>query len=99
MRSVWVEGDPAGDYPLTLVASITPPTRGDGSLFTASHVDVEQDFAYIAYNTAGDVYEGAIDVVNISDLVLLASCNPIPSPNFLGLPGLGLGCGLRSDSR
>jgi len=57
----------AGDYPLTLVASIIPPTREDGSIFTASHVDVEGDFAYVSYNTAGDVYEGAVDIINISD--------------------------------
>ncbi|MEJ2161771.1 MAG: hypothetical protein P8X60_00170 [Robiginitalea sp.] len=66
-QSLSTEEETAGDYPLTLVASITPPLREDGSLFTASHVDVDQDFAYVAYNTAGDVYEGAIDVVNISD--------------------------------
>lgn len=61
------EGENAGDYPLTLIASITPPYRESGELFTASHVDVAGKYAYVAYNTAGLVYEGAIDVVNISD--------------------------------
>lgn len=67
LQAFGMEEAPAGDYPLTLVASITPPTRQDGSLFTASHVDVHGGFAYVGYNTAGDVYEGAIDAVDISD--------------------------------
>ena len=66
-HSIEGEEETAGDYPLTLVASIDPPVREDGSFFTASHVDVAGNYAYVAYNTAGDVYEGAIDVINISD--------------------------------
>jgi hypothetical protein len=65
--SLGLESEIAGDYPLTLIASITPPYRESGELFTASHVDVSGKYAYVAYNTAGPVYEGAIDVVNISD--------------------------------
>ncbi len=56
----------AGDYPLTLVAQVSPPTY-NGTLLTASHVDVDGDFAYVAYNTSGDTYLGAIDIVNVSD--------------------------------
>ena len=56
----------AGDYPLTLVAQVSSPTY-DGTLLTASHVDVEGDYAYVSYNTAGAVYKGGMDIVNISD--------------------------------
>ncbi|WP_411030620.1 hypothetical protein [Spongiimicrobium sp. 3-5] len=57
----------AGDYPLTLVAQVTPPSyRGNNSL-TASHVDVDGDYAYVAYNSVGEAYFGAIDVINISN--------------------------------
>ncbi len=56
----------AGDYPLTLVAQVNSPTYR-GTLLTASHVDVEGDYAYVSYNTAGATYLGGIDAVNISD--------------------------------
>lgn len=56
----------AGDYPLTLVAQVNSPSYR-GTLLTASHVDVEGDYAYVSYNTAGATYLGGIDAVNISD--------------------------------
>ena len=61
-----VEGD-AGDYPLTVVAQVAPPSFSGGQNLTASHVDVVGDFAYVAYNTAGADYVGAVDIVNVSD--------------------------------
>lgn len=61
-----VDGD-AGDYPLTVVAQVAPPSFSGGTNLTASHVDVVGDFAYVAYNTAGADYVGAIDIVNVSD--------------------------------
>ncbi len=60
------EDGTAGDYPLTLVGQVTSPSYR-GTLLTASHVDVEGDYAYISYNTSGDTYLGGIDAVNISD--------------------------------
>ena len=56
----------AGDYPLTLVAQIDPPS-GDTSNLTASHVHVVDDYAYVSYNTVEDGYAGAIDIINIAD--------------------------------
>ncbi|MEJ2583481.1 MAG: hypothetical protein P8Z38_00095 [Robiginitalea sp.] len=59
--------DQAGDYPLTLIASVSPPSYQAGDQLTASHVDVEGDYAYVGYNTVGAAFYGAIDVVDISD--------------------------------
>lgn len=56
----------AGDYPLTLVAQIAPPNYGGNDL-TASHVHLNGNYAYVAYNTAGAMYLGGIDIVNIED--------------------------------
>ena len=52
----------AGDYPLTLVAQINPPSN-----LTASHVNLVDNYAYVAYNLAGDDYYGAIDIVDVED--------------------------------
>ncbi len=57
----------AGDYPLTLVAQINPPSFSGAENLTASHIDVDGNYAYVAYNTVEDGYAGAIDVINISD--------------------------------
>lgn len=59
--------DVAGDYPLTLIASVRPPSYTSGDNLTASHVVLEGDYAYVAYNTVGEVYAGAIDIVDVSD--------------------------------
>lgn len=60
-------GDVAGDYPLTLVASVPPPSYQSGDHLTAAHVDLAGDYAYVAYNTVGELYYGGIDVVDVSD--------------------------------
>jgi len=57
----------AGDYPLTLVAQVAAPSRSGAENLTAAHVDVVNDFAYVAYNTVEDGYSGAIDIINVSD--------------------------------
>ena len=56
----------AGDYPLTLVAQIDPPSY-DNSALTATHVHLDGDYAYVSYNTPGQVYFGAIQVINIGN--------------------------------
>jgi len=58
---------PAGNYPLTLIAQVNPPTYGPITALTAAHVYVENDYAYVAYNVAGDEYSGAIDIINVAD--------------------------------
>lgn len=57
----------AGDYPLTLIASVSPPSESSGDNLTASHVDLAGAYAFVSYNTVGETYKGAIDVVDVSD--------------------------------
>ncbi len=59
--------EPAGNYPMTLIGQVLPPTYGPITSLTAAHVYLENDFAYVAYNTAGEDYSGAIDVIDVSD--------------------------------
>ncbi len=59
--------DQAGDYPLTLVAQIDPPSFSGGENLTASHVHVDGDYAYVSYNTVGEEWVGGADIINISD--------------------------------
>ncbi|MEP2280561.1 hypothetical protein [Maribacter sp.] len=57
----------AGDYPLSLVAQIEPPTFTNGENLAATHVALDGDYGYVSYNTVGQDYVGAIDVIDISD--------------------------------
>ncbi|MBT9189334.1 LVIVD repeat-containing protein [Zobellia russellii] len=57
----------AGDYPLTLIARVDPPSYSGAENLTASHVDVDGDYAYVSYNTVEDGYAGGIDIINVSD--------------------------------
>ncbi len=59
--------DVAGNYPLTLVAQINPPSFAGGENLTASHVHLEGDYAYVSYNTVEDGYAGGVDIINVSD--------------------------------
>ncbi len=61
------KADLAGDYPLTLVAQINPPSYSGATNLTATHVHVDGNYAYVSYNTAGDVYAGGIDIINVSN--------------------------------
>jgi len=58
----------AGDYPLTLVAQVDPPSfQNGGESLTASHVHVVDNYAYVSYNTVEGGYAGAVDIVNVED--------------------------------
>ena len=57
----------AGDYPLSLVAQVNPPSFNGGQNLTASHADIVGDYAYVAYNTVDGDYAGGIDIVYIAD--------------------------------
>ncbi len=59
--------DIAGDYPLTLVAQVNPPSYDGAKNLTASHVDVDGDYAYVSYNTVEDGYAGGIDIIDVSN--------------------------------
>lgn len=56
----------ASDFPLTLVAEVNAPSY-NGFRLKATHVDLNGVYAYVSYNTDGDRYLGAIDVINISN--------------------------------
>lgn len=60
------KNDVAGDFPLVLVAELAAPSY-EGKTLRATHVAVEGNFAYVSYNTEGDAYLGAIEVINISN--------------------------------
>ncbi len=57
----------AGDYPLTLIAQVRPPSFSGATNLTASHVHLNGDFAFVSYNTVGEEWIGALDAINISD--------------------------------
>ena len=61
------KAEEAGDYPLTLVAQVNPPSFSGGENLTATHVHVDGDYAYVSYNTVADGYAGAIDIINVRD--------------------------------
>ncbi len=65
--SLTAKNEQAGDYPLTLVAQVKPPSFNGGENLTASHVFVEGDYAYVSYNTVEDGYVGGIDIIDVSD--------------------------------
>ncbi len=62
-----VDGEQAGDYPLTLVAQVDPPSYSGATNLTASHVHVDGNYAYVSYNTVEGGYAGGIDIIDISD--------------------------------
>ncbi|MDB2607090.1 hypothetical protein N9Y48_04870, partial [Zobellia sp.] len=57
----------AGDYPLTLIARVDPPSYSGVENLTASHVALDGDYAYVSYNTVEDGYGGGIDIIDVSD--------------------------------
>ncbi|MCL5244593.1 hypothetical protein M4I21_02155 [Cellulophaga sp. 20_2_10] len=61
------EDDLAGDYPLTLIAQVKPPTYNGNTKLAATHIAVDGDYAYVSYNTQFDTYAGAIDIIDVSD--------------------------------
>ncbi|MFK5973589.1 MAG: hypothetical protein QM485_09945 [Flavobacteriaceae bacterium] len=65
--SLGAKSEIAGDYPLTLVAQINPPSYGGGESLTASHIHLVDNYAYVSYNTVGANYAGGIDIINIKN--------------------------------
>lgn len=56
----------AGNFPLVLIAEVAPPVY-NGKTLRATHVSVEGNYAYVSYNTEGETYLGAIEVLNITN--------------------------------
>ncbi|RRQ48438.1 hypothetical protein DZC72_12070 [Maribacter algicola] len=61
------KAQPAGDYPLTLVAQVDVPSFQGGENLTASHVVVDGDYAYVSYNTVDASFVGAVDIINVKN--------------------------------
>ena len=61
------KAQPAGDYPLTLVAQVDVPSFQGGENLTASHVVVDGDYAYVSYNTVDASFVGGVDIINIKN--------------------------------
>ncbi|RYZ59535.1 MAG: hypothetical protein EOP07_03660 [Proteobacteria bacterium] len=78
------------------VAQITPPTVGavagvGGNKVQATDVAVNGLSVYVGYNTAGDTYNGAIDVIdatNVLSLQILSQLN-LPGEDINGLDKFG----------
>lgn len=57
----------ATSFPLVQIAEVKPPVDSNGRTLQASHVAVNGNYAYVSYIMRGDVYSGAIDVIDVSD--------------------------------
>lgn len=54
-------------FPLVQIAEVNPPTDSNGKTLQANHVAVNGNYAYVAYTMSGEVYSGAIDVIDVTD--------------------------------
>jgi len=70
----------SNEYPLQLLATVASPTY-QGSTLRATHVDINGNYAYVAYNTEGATYLGGIDVFNISNTNTPTLVTSIVLPN------------------
>ncbi|MDT0685294.1 hypothetical protein [Autumnicola psychrophila] len=55
-----------GKITLEQIATIEPPVL-DGKAMRANHVDIDGNYAYVAYTKEGPTYLGGIDIIDISD--------------------------------
>lgn len=55
----------AGTFPMSLLAEVNPPVY-EGKTLMATHVDVNDKYVYVSYNTQGEAYLGGVDVIDIS---------------------------------
>ncbi len=55
----------ADNFPMSLLAEVKPPVY-EGKTLTATHVDVKDNYVYVAYSTQGETYLGGIDVIDVS---------------------------------
>ncbi len=56
----------SGNYFWYYVAEVAAPTF-NGNLLSASHVDIIDNKAYVAYNVQGSTYAGGIEVIDLSN--------------------------------
>lgn len=61
-----LDDDDAEKISLVLISKASSPVY-EGNTLQATHVDIDEDYAYVAYNTAGPTYLGAVEILDISD--------------------------------
>lgn len=57
----------SSDFHLNLVGQVSSPSFEGSSNLTATHVDYQDQFAYVSYNTIGETYAGAVDIIDLSN--------------------------------
>ncbi len=57
----------ASPVPLVLISQVDAPSV-DGRTLRATHVDIDGKYAYVSYNTEGEIYLGAVEIFDISDV-------------------------------
>ena len=57
----------SSDFHLNLVGQVQRPSFDGNNNLGATHVALANNFAYVSYNTIGEVYAGAVDVIDLSD--------------------------------
>jgi uncharacterized protein YdeI (BOF family) len=57
----------SNQLPLTQVAEFNAPKDSKGNTLQASHVTINGTYAYVSYNSQGETYSGAIDMIDVSD--------------------------------
>jgi len=62
-----LEVDPTRNYVFKLKAEVESPLYNDHVL-QATHVTIIKDYAFVTYNTRGDVYRGGVEVFDVSDI-------------------------------
>ncbi|WP_246628835.1 LVIVD repeat-containing protein [Algoriphagus marincola] len=61
-----LDDDDAEKISLVLVSQASSPVY-EGNTLQATHVDIDDEYAYLAYNTAGPTFLGAVEIIDISD--------------------------------
>ena len=62
-----ISADDSSDFVLVLRAEVEAPIY-DGMELRASHVTIENGYAYVAYNREGEGYLGGVEVFDVSDV-------------------------------
>jgi|GEM_PF-676012 len=55
----------SSDFHLNLVGQVQRPSFDGNTNLAATHIAIDNDFAYVSYNTIGEVYAGAVDVIDL----------------------------------
>lgn len=61
-----IEIDKTKNYAFKLRAQVDAP-KVKGNVIQATHVKIADDMAFVSYNTKGNVYQGGVELFNISD--------------------------------